>query len=136
MAGKKAYEAVNPKKVGKKGYVHSGAIDFTNIRIRRVPSFVDFIRGGIEINLIVAIDFTGSNGDPREPQSLHYINPTYPNEYIRAIRSVGQVLAPYDSDKQFPVHIRYLVIAKKTHAREFSGLWLWRPARRRWPCSP
>lgn len=28
-------------------------------------SFVDYIRGGCEISLHVAIDFTGSNGDPR-----------------------------------------------------------------------
>lgn len=28
-------------------------------------SFIDYIRGGCEISLHVAIDFTGSNGDPR-----------------------------------------------------------------------
>jgi hypothetical protein len=29
------------------------------------PSFLDFITGGCELNFMVAIDFTGSNGDPK-----------------------------------------------------------------------
>jgi hypothetical protein len=37
---------------------------------------VQFLAGGCEISLIAAIDFTGSNGDPAEPSSLHYISPT------------------------------------------------------------
>jgi hypothetical protein len=41
----------------------------------------------------VAIDFTGSNGDPRTPSSLHYIDPRgLPNQYHLAIESVGGVL--------------------------------------------
>lgn len=35
-----------------------------------------FLSGGLEISLITAIDFTGSNGDPMEASSLHYISPT------------------------------------------------------------
>ena len=50
----------------------------------------------------MAIDFTGSNGDPRSPQSLHYLNPRQPNEYVSALRSVGEVCQDYDSDKLFP----------------------------------
>ena len=44
----------------------------------------------------VAIDFTGSNGDPRSPQSLHYISPQGINEYLSAIWSVGNVIQDYD----------------------------------------
>lgn len=29
-------------------------------------------QGGVELSFIVAVDYTGSNGDPRNPQSLHY----------------------------------------------------------------
>jgi len=65
----------------------------------------------MEISLIVAIDFTGSNGDPSEQTSLHYIDPNaslnvegaFYNEYQRAIMAVGNVLQPYDTDKMFPV---------------------------------
>jgi len=34
---------------------------------------MDFIRGGTELNLVTAIDFTGSNGVPSRPDSLHAI---------------------------------------------------------------
>lgn len=44
----------------------------------------------------VAIDFTGSNGDPKSPQSLHYISPQGVNEYLSAIWSVGNVIQDYD----------------------------------------
>lgn len=44
----------------------------------------------------IAIDFTGSNGDPRYPQSLHYINPNGYNEYLAAIWAVGNVIQDYD----------------------------------------
>jgi len=68
------------------------------------PTFTDYIRGGCEINLNVAIDFTGSNGDPRKPGTLHYIFPDGQlNDYQQAIKSIGTVLAKYDTDKKFPV---------------------------------
>ena len=39
------------------------------------PRFVNYLEGGTEISLGVAIDFTGSNGDPRRPGTLHYMHP-------------------------------------------------------------
>uniref|UniRef100_A0A668AJL6 Copine 3 n=1 Tax=Myripristis murdjan TaxID=586833 RepID=A0A668AJL6_9TELE len=65
-------------------------------------SFLDYIMGGCQLNFTVAVDFTGSNGDPRSPQSLHYISPQGVNEYLTAIWSVGNVIQDYDSDKMFP----------------------------------
>lgn len=38
----------------------------------RRPSFLDYVRGGCEISVMVAIDFTASNGAPSLPTSLHY----------------------------------------------------------------
>ena len=37
------------------------------------PSIVDYLRSGWSISLAVAIDFTGSNGDPSRSDSLHYL---------------------------------------------------------------
>ena len=45
-----------------------------------------------------AIDFTASNGKPTTANSLHYINPYAPNDYQKAIVSVGNILLEYDSD--------------------------------------
>jgi len=67
------------------------------------PSFADYLSGGCEIQLGVAIDFTGSNGDPRQPGTLHYINPNEKNDYEKAITAIGGVLANYDTDRKFPV---------------------------------
>lgn len=39
-------------------------------------SFLDYISSGFELNFMVAIDFTASNGDPRLPASLHFIDPS------------------------------------------------------------
>jgi hypothetical protein len=68
------------------------------------PSFVDYISGGCELNVVVAIDFTGSNGDPRKPGTLHYRHPDGShNDYEKAIASIVNILAKYDSDQKFPV---------------------------------
>ena len=54
------------------------------------PTFVDYVSGGCELNLCVAIDFTGSNGDPRKPGTLHYIHPDGSlNDTRRPFRLLG-----------------------------------------------
>uniref|UniRef100_A0A5B6Z3W1 Uncharacterized protein n=1 Tax=Davidia involucrata TaxID=16924 RepID=A0A5B6Z3W1_DAVIN len=66
-------------------------------------TFLDYLAGGCELNFMLAIDFTASNGNPRLPDSLHYIDPSgRVNAYQRAILEVGEVLQFYDSDKRFP----------------------------------
>lgn len=70
------------------------------------PEFVDYMVGGCQISLAVAIDFTASNGDPRQPGTPHYFHPPESkewNDYEKAIFAVGSILAKYDSDQQFPV---------------------------------
>jgi hypothetical protein len=71
---------------------------------RTKPKFVDYISGGTEINLVVAFDFTGSNGDPRKPGTLHHIHQGGQlNDYEKALTGVGSIVARYDSDQMFPV---------------------------------
>ncbi|KAE8717449.1 Protein BONZAI 3 [Hibiscus syriacus] len=66
-------------------------------------TFLDYLAGGFELNFMVAIDFTASNGNPRLPDSLHYIDPSgRQNAYQKAIYEVGEVLQFYDTDKCFP----------------------------------
>jgi hypothetical protein len=74
-----------------------------NISLELVKNytFLDYIRGGMQINLTVAIDFTGSNGDPTKPFSLHYLG-TSNNSYEIAISSCGNIVAYYDYDQLFP----------------------------------
>jgi len=64
-------------------------------------SFVDYLRGGEQLNLMVAVDYTGSNGKPSLPTSLHYINPSgQPNQYETALFNTGDILLNYDYDGQ------------------------------------
>ncbi|XP_074646861.1 copine-3-like isoform X2 [Tubulanus polymorphus] len=94
---------INPKKQAKKkDYKGSGILSVVSCKVNKEHSFLDFIFGGLQINFTVGIDFTGSNGDPRTPNSLHYIDPHRPNEYMQAIYAVGAVCQDYDSDKMFP----------------------------------
>ena len=65
-------------------------------------TFVDYLKAGVQIGLAIAIDFTGSNGNPNDPNSLHYINDQIPNQYERAIYSCGNIVAYYDYDQLFP----------------------------------
>ncbi|XP_008436526.1 copine-3-like isoform X2 [Poecilia reticulata] len=97
------FECINSKKKQKKkGYKNSGVVSVKHCEVVKEYTFLDYIMGGCQINFTVAVDFTGSNGDPRSPQSLHYISPQGVNEYLSAIWSVGNVIQDYDSDKMFP----------------------------------
>uniref|UniRef100_A0A671NZ67 Copine-3 n=1 Tax=Sinocyclocheilus anshuiensis TaxID=1608454 RepID=A0A671NZ67_9TELE len=83
-------------------YKNSGVIRIKDCKLEAQYSFLDYVMGGCQINFTVGIDFTGSNGDPRSPDSLHYLSPNGVNQYLSAIWSVGQVVQDYDTDKLFP----------------------------------
>ncbi|KFP73237.1 Copine-1, partial [Acanthisitta chloris] len=96
-------ECIHPeKKQKKKSYKNSGIIRIKSCKIETEYSFLDYVMGGCQINFTVGVDFTGSNGDPNSPDSLHYISPDGINEYLTAIWSVGSVVQDYDTDKLFP----------------------------------
>ena len=76
---------------------------FNSIELKKKHSFLEYVFGGCEIGLNIAIDFTGSNGSPKNRSSLHYTGDMANNEYLNAIKSVGSILQYYDSDKQIPV---------------------------------
>uniref|UniRef100_A0A674JEX4 Copine 8 n=1 Tax=Terrapene triunguis TaxID=2587831 RepID=A0A674JEX4_9SAUR len=60
------YEVINPKKKGKKKkYINSGTVTLLSFLIETEVSFLDYIKGGTQINFTVAIDFT--NGNPQNP---------------------------------------------------------------------
>lgn len=41
------------------------------------------VSGGLEMSLVVGIDYTASNGPPMDPRSLHFIDPRGPNQVRR-----------------------------------------------------
>ena len=67
------------------------------LQVTPTYSFLDYIMGGCQINFTVGVDFTLSNKDPKDPTSLHHINPLQPNQYTMALTAVGSVCQDYDT---------------------------------------
>ncbi|PIC31297.1 hypothetical protein B9Z55_012046 [Caenorhabditis nigoni] len=93
----------NEKKKAKKGdkYKCSGTLKIWNSKIIVEPTFLDFISGGTELEFAVAVDFTASNGAPKNSSSLHYMSADRPNQYELALRSVLSICQHYNSSKTF-----------------------------------
>jgi hypothetical protein len=83
---------------------HSGSLVLQNVSVIKEPTFIDYLSGGCELGLIVAIDFTGSNGNPRQSTSLHYTGTEALNQYEQALKAVAEVLIEYDHDHRVPVY--------------------------------
>ena len=66
-------------------------------------TFDQFIKKG-QINLDIAIDYTKSNGDPNNVDSLHHLKENERNDYEKAIKSCGDIIAYYDADNKYPVY--------------------------------
>lgn len=122
---KKSFALINKKREHKRKYENSGTLIFEKFEVEATPkpapkpasglkplaeerphdSFIGFLRSGLEVNFMVAIDFTSSNSGSNNPVSLHCVSPDAPeNPYIRAIKSVGSILAHYDDDNLIPAY--------------------------------
>lgn len=72
----------------------------------------------------MGIDFTGSNGDPRSPNSLHYMSPDGLNQYLSALWSVGQVIQDYDTlvhSEAWPGLVKMSFLLRGENSRVFSN---------------
>ena len=76
---------------------------YIDYKIEKISRFVDLIENGLQLQLSIAIDYTGSNGDPKNPESLHYCgNKRNPNQYEQVIKHIGELCQCYDFYKKFP----------------------------------
>eukprot|EP00397_Hematodinium_sp_SG-2012_P017199 GEMP01017580.1.p1 GENE.GEMP01017580.1~~GEMP01017580.1.p1 ORF type:complete len:591 (+),score=103.78 GEMP01017580.1:57-1829(+) len=100
-------ESADGKELHLKSYIdteEAGGLLHSTVRLIQIPTFLDYLNGGTELNLHIAIDFTASNGNPMDPKSLHcLLNPNAHNQYQQVIQSVGGILQHYDSDQMYPV---------------------------------
>eukprot|EP01062_Namystynia_karyoxenos_P069687 TRINITY_DN65162_c0_g1_i1.p1 TRINITY_DN65162_c0_g1~~TRINITY_DN65162_c0_g1_i1.p1 ORF type:complete len:726 (+),score=258.12 TRINITY_DN65162_c0_g1_i1:270-2180(+) len=98
-------ELVNSLKKVNPHYVSSGLVRVLEARLEPCYTFLDYLRGGQEINLSVAIDFSKSNLPFDNPGSLHYRqSDNKNNEYMTVLHAVGNVLCSYDKDQEFPMY--------------------------------
>lgn len=77
-----------------------GELNVDEIHIDEETTFLDYIRNGTQMHFAVAIDFTGSNGVPIDPNSLHYLCDEQLNSYEIALSCVGEIFQQYDRSKK------------------------------------
>lgn len=94
------------KKRNRPRYKNSGTLKIDHLRAIRMPSLIEYLQGGLKLHFSVAIDLTASNGDPRDPRSLHYRRDAYSgNHYINALSAIADVLRVYTpSDNMFAAY--------------------------------
>lgn len=80
------------------------SLQITHFKSEDVYDFVDFLKAGLNITLVLGVDMTASNKDPQDPSSLHYINPPNLNLYQQAIISVGEILQKYNHTRMIPAY--------------------------------
>lgn len=95
---------INPKKTSKKGYQNSGLLHAQIESITLDKSFLDYLREGIQLHFTVAVDFTASNGNPKENSSLHYLEEGKDNPYTTAIKSIGEIIQDYRKGQYFYIY--------------------------------
>ena len=65
---------------------------------------MNYLRGGLQLGMVLGIDYTGSNGEVNNISSLHYLNPNKLNQYQQAILNVGNIVINYDTDRLVPTY--------------------------------
>ena len=81
-------------------------------------TLINYIKSGVNIALSIGIDFTGSNGHPKDYLHSHH-SLKGPNAYERAITSCGKILGNYDYDQRFPVY-GFGAIVNSSNSKEAS----------------
>ena len=67
-------------------------------------SFTKLLKAGLNLDLSIAIDFTGSNGNPKCENSLHYISNGFINNYEKAMRENIKIISMYNKSNKYNVY--------------------------------
>ena len=63
---------------------------------------MDYLRSGMQMAMVVCIDFTASNGIQTQNSSLHYITNSRRSQYEEALNETCAIVLDYDTDKLVP----------------------------------
>ena len=94
QAGFKAYDADG-------GFAGEFVVEAFN-KVRKY-CLTDYLNNGLQLSMVVGIDFATHGGDSQSNQNLHFIPFSGHNKYEQAIIQVGSNLQHYDSDKKIGV---------------------------------
>lgn len=82
----------------------AGTLKVLKAHIEEIPSMLQYISGGMEIDLTIAVDCSLNNGARTEDtQGLHTRSNQYLNDYQAAIDKVGIIMESYSKDKIFNI---------------------------------
>eukprot|EP00439_Symbiodinium_sp_Y106_P012640 s6391_g1.t2 len=82
-----------------------GTLRIQDMILDRAYTFLDYVRGGLELRMMLGIDFTRSNMDKQNPDSLHsLVDMDLPTSYETAIIALGSVLRSYDTTDEYAVY--------------------------------
>ena len=85
--------------------MNNPCIEFQNLKHTIKSNFLDYVYGGCEINLSVAIDFSEGNGRMDDPDCLHYLKSgDAGNKYLQAIKSVVTIMQYYNTTKMIAAY--------------------------------
>lgn len=74
----------------------AGTLRVDNCSSLVLPTMINYLQGGLRLHFTVAVDLTASNGDARNPASLHYMDPvSRSNQYVKALTAVGNIIQVY-----------------------------------------
>lgn len=90
----------NPKDQNK----HKWDLRIIKFRVDRQHTLIDYLRGGLHLNLMVAIDFTASNGSLNDIYSLHNIRDLDANPYLHILQTVGRVISDCNFDRKVALY--------------------------------
>ncbi|WAR07800.1 CPNE9-like protein [Mya arenaria] len=95
LAPKKEGKLTDSIKITNKGYLR-----FFQVRVDCDYSLLDYVTGGMKLNLNVAIDFTASNGSPEQTRSLHDVSENKKTPYMEVIEALGGVICRYCTEEK------------------------------------
>jgi hypothetical protein len=85
-----------------KGNSEKGVIFLENFKQTVKFDFTDYLSSGMQMAMVVCIDFTASNGIQNQPNSLHHVTPIKRSQYEEALHEVCNIVLDYDTDKLVP----------------------------------
>jgi hypothetical protein len=102
IEGSRSLTLVNSKNRKRGKSRSAGTLVLKNCHSLVLPTMINYLQGGLKLHFTVAVDLTASNGDPRNPASLHYMDPvSRSNQYVKALSAVANIINVYTpSDKR------------------------------------
>ncbi|KAJ1374314.1 hypothetical protein KIN20_036980 [Parelaphostrongylus tenuis] len=71
------------------------SVDLESLELVHGESFFTAVQSGIHLHLTTAVDLTASNGNPNQPDSLHYIHPHTQSPYVSAMTRLTPLFLNY-----------------------------------------